>query len=132
VPEVWLRAIDLLEDPLSLVAASGGERRFIHRDFHPGNVLWQDRRVSGLVDWVNASVGCPWADVGHCRVNLASELGQPAVERFLDLYRAASGRDGEYHPYWDISAAIGGLDQDADAAPSPADEKFLNAAVCRL
>ncbi|HEY1519617.1 MAG TPA: aminoglycoside phosphotransferase family protein [Solirubrobacteraceae bacterium] len=132
VPEVWMRAIDLLEDPPSLVAASGGERRFIHRDYHPGNVLWQRGDVSGLIDWVNASIGSPWADVGHCRVNIASELGQDAADRFLELYRDASGRTDDYHPYWDISAAIGGLDQDADAAPSPADEKFLNAAVCRL
>jgi aminoglycoside phosphotransferase (APT) family kinase protein len=132
LPEVWERAIDVLEDPASLVAASGGERRFIHRDYHPGNVLWDLEAVSGLIDWVNASIGSPWADVGHCRVNIASELGQDAADRFLELYRTASGRTDDYHPYWDISAAIGGLDEDADAAPSPADERFLNAAVRRL
>jgi hypothetical protein len=70
--------------------------------------------------------------VGHCRVNIASELGQEAADRFLDLYRAVSGRTDDYHPYWDISAAIGGLDEDADAQPSPADEQFLAAAVARL
>jgi aminoglycoside phosphotransferase (APT) family kinase protein len=131
-PKEWERAIEVLEDPASLVAASGGERRFIHRDYHPGNVLWNLGAVTGLIDWVNASIGSPWADVGHCRVNIASELGQDAADRFLELYRSASGRTGDYAPYWDISAAIGGLDNDADAAPSPADEKFLNAAVRRL
>ena len=105
---------------------------FVHRDYHPGNVLWEAGRLSGIVDWVNASVGSPWADVGHCRVNIASELGPRAADRFLDLYRAVSGRVDDYHPYWDISAAIGGLDEDADGQPSPADEQFLAAAVARL
>ena len=95
-------------------------------------MLWHDGRVSGIVDWVNASIGSPWADVGHCRVNIASELGPGAADRFLDLYRAVSGRPEEYDPYWDISAAIGGLDEDADTQPSSADEQFLAAAVARL
>jgi aminoglycoside phosphotransferase (APT) family kinase protein len=126
-PDVWERAVAVLDDELP-----SEERLFVHRDYHPGNVLWEGGRVSGIVDWVNASIGSPWADVGHCRVNIASELGQDAADRFLDLYRAASGRTDEYHPYWDISAAIGGLDEDADGQPSPADERFLAAAVARL
>jgi len=62
-PDVWLRAIDVLEGQ-----APVRERLFIHRDYHPGNVLWHDEKVSGVVDWVNASIGSPWADVRHCRV----------------------------------------------------------------
>jgi aminoglycoside phosphotransferase (APT) family kinase protein len=126
-PEVWLRAFELLDGPAPSV-----ERTVIHRDYHPGNVLWQDGRVSGVIDWVNTSVGCPWADVGHCRVNIASELGQPAADRFVELYRAAAGRGDDYHPYWDIAAAVGGLDEDIDETPGPADERFLAAAVARL
>jgi aminoglycoside phosphotransferase (APT) family kinase protein len=127
-PDVWECAIDLLERG----GAPSDERLFVHRDYHPGNVLWEGGRVSGIVDWVNASIGSPWADVGHCRVNIASELGLKAADRFLDLYRGVSGRADEYHPYWDISAAIGGLDEDADWQPSRADEEFLAAAVVRL
>jgi len=126
-PEAWLRGIELLDGP-----APTDERLFIHRDFHPGNVLWRDGEVTGVVDWVNASIGSPWADVGHCRVNLADELGQDAADRFLELYREVSGRQDPYHPYWDISAAIGGLDTDADTAPSPADEQFLQSAISNL
>jgi hypothetical protein len=126
-PEAWLRGIELLDGPLPT-----DERLFLHRDFHPGNVLWRDGEVTGVVDWVNASIGSPWADVGHCRVNLAEELGQNAADRFLELYREVSGRQDPYHSYWDISAAIGGLDTDADTAPSPADEQFLQSAICNL
>jgi aminoglycoside phosphotransferase (APT) family kinase protein len=127
-PDVWTRAIDVLEGS----GPPGDERRFIHRDYHPGNVLWHGGRVAGIVDWVNASIGSPWADVGHCRVNIASELGHEAADRFLELYRVVAGRTDDYDPYWDISAAIGGLDEDADSQPSPADEQFLAAAVARL
>jgi aminoglycoside phosphotransferase (APT) family kinase protein len=126
-PDAWLRGIELLDGP-----PPSDERLFIHRDFHPGNVLWQDGEVTGLIDWVNASIGSPWADVGHCRVNLASEIGQEGADRFLELYREASGRQDEYHPYWDVSAAIGGLDEDADNAPSQADEQFLQSAISNL
>ncbi len=125
--DVWERAFDVIDGSFP-----GHERSFVHRDYHPGNVLWERGRVTGIVDWVNASIGSPWADVGHCRVNIASELGQEAADRFLDLYRAVSGRTDDYHPYWDISAAIGGLDEDVDGEPSPADERFLVAAVARL
>ncbi|HEY2603784.1 MAG TPA: aminoglycoside phosphotransferase family protein [Thermoleophilaceae bacterium] len=126
-PDIWLRAIEALTG-----SPPSDERVFIHRDFHPGNVLWEGDRLSGLVDWVNASAGSPWADVGHCRVNIASELGEDAADRFLDLYRTVAGRTDDYHPYWDISAAIGGLDESGDDAPSPADEEFLARAVYRL
>ena len=126
-PNVWSQAIELLDGPVP-----GDERLFVHRDYHPGNVLWKRDELTGVVDWVNASIGSAWADVGHCRVNLAGALGQDAADRFLELYRVAAGRDDHYHPYWDISAAIGGLDEDADDRPSPVDEDFLTAAVSQL
>lgn len=126
-PEAWLRGIEVLDGP-----PPSDERVFLHRDFHPGNVLWEEGRVTGVVDWVNASIGSHWADVGHCRVNLASELGQEAADRFLELYRQVSGRQDPYHPYWDISAVMGGLDGNADHAPSPADEQFLHSAILQL
>src|SRR3954470_5053048 len=75
-PPVWRRAVELLDGP-----APSQERALIHRDYHRGNILWVNGGVSGVVDWVNASVGCPWADVGHCRANLASELGPAALWR---------------------------------------------------
>jgi aminoglycoside phosphotransferase (APT) family kinase protein len=122
-PETWRRGIELHLGPQP-------ERRevLIHRDYHPGNVLWRRGRVTGVVDWANTSRGVPEADVGHCRMNLAGRFGQATADRFLALYRALTGRD-EYHPYWDVVAAIGGVDiEDVDRRT----EEFLAAAVARL
>lgn len=43
------------------------EPRFIHRDYHPANVLWLGDAVSGIVDWPNACRGRrepTWATAG--------------------------------------------------------------------
>jgi aminoglycoside phosphotransferase (APT) family kinase protein len=84
--------------------------------------------VTAVVDWPNASVGVPEADAGHCRWNLAGRFGQAVADRFLALYQALCGRP-DYHPYWDIVAALGGNEEDdLDLA----DEAFLAAALQRL
>jgi aminoglycoside phosphotransferase (APT) family kinase protein len=125
-PKVWLQAMELFDE-----APPPGDGVFIHRDYHPGNVLWVDGEVAGVVDWVHASIGSPDADVGHCRANLAGRFGLTAADRFLELYLTASGRSG-YHPYWDIVAALGGHDEDYFDEPSPEDEHFLAHALRRL
>jgi aminoglycoside phosphotransferase (APT) family kinase protein len=78
--------------------------RFIHRDFHPGNLLWVDGRLAGVVDWVGACVGPAGIDVAHCRLNLALLWGPE---------RADDALPGD--PAWDIEAAFGILDWEGDA-----------------
>jgi aminoglycoside phosphotransferase (APT) family kinase protein len=121
-PHVWERGFAVFDEP-----PPGDERRFIHRDFHPGNVLWSDGAVSGVVDWANASIGNPSADVGHCRMNLAGVLGLAAADSFLELCGIA-----DYHPYWDIVAALGGFDEATLSRWTPVEEEFLARAVTRL
>jgi len=103
VPPVWTRHRFAWE---RAIAAYEGQRPpsdrvFVHRDFHPGNVLWDNDRVSGVVDWVASCAGPPEEDVAHCRVNLARHHGQPAADRFVDLWLRATGR-ADYDPYWDL------------------------------
>jgi aminoglycoside phosphotransferase (APT) family kinase protein len=118
-PDVWVRAFEVFDGP-----APAHDRCLIHRDYHPGNVLWADGAVSGVIDWSNASVGSANADIGHCRVNLAGYIGIEAAERFLEI----TGRE-DYHPYWDLVAALGGFEEgDIDAR----DEDFVAYAVGRL
>jgi aminoglycoside phosphotransferase (APT) family kinase protein len=100
-PEHWARAIELVRGPRPLAREC-----FIHRDYHPNNVLWQGSTVSGIVDWVNACRGAPGIDVGWCRQNLAQLYGVATADRFLEAYRAESGADFEYHPFWDLITLI--------------------------
>jgi aminoglycoside phosphotransferase (APT) family kinase protein len=103
-PEAWASGIAAARGPQPAF-----EPRFIHRDYHPANVLWDHGVVSGVVDWVNGCRGPAGIDVGHCRVNLARLHGVEAADAFLGLYRmhaAAAGADFAYDPYWDIRALL--------------------------
>jgi hypothetical protein len=71
-PPDWLRDKRLWDRALAFYQGPrlDDDSVLIHRDFHPGNVLWARGRVSGVVDWQAACVGPRAADVWHCRGNL--------------------------------------------------------------
>jgi aminoglycoside phosphotransferase (APT) family kinase protein len=121
----WERAFALFERPVP------AGRRFVHRDFHPGNVLWSDGAVSAVVDWACASLGEPDADVGYCRENLARAHSVAVADRFLARHRVLAG-DRPLDPAWDVRAALGGHDAD-DLADwwSAREDAFLAQAVAR-
>lgn len=123
-PRMWERALELFERTPPSHSAAG----FLHRDYHPGNVLWTGGKISGVVDWPSASVGPPEADVGHCRMDLAQSLGLEAADRFAEQWRAITGAD-EPDPRWDLAAALGGFDGDELADWN---EDFVAQAVARL
>ena len=100
-PEAWKKAIEVVQGP-----AHSYRECFVHRDFHPSNVLWLDGRVSGVVDWVNGCRGPAGIDVAWCRHNLANLHGVPAADDFLAAYTAAAGSDFEYDPYWDLMSVV--------------------------
>jgi hypothetical protein len=79
---------------------------FIHRDYHPSNVLWNNGAVSGVVDWVNGCRGPAGIDVAWCRHNLAILHGVRAADDFLAAYIRCAGSDFEYDPYWDLMTLV--------------------------
>ncbi|WP_326579775.1 aminoglycoside phosphotransferase family protein [Actinacidiphila glaucinigra] len=107
-PDLWARAVDVIRrDP---PAHEGG---FLHRDFHPGNVLFTGHgghlRITGVVDWVETSWGPADLDVAHCATALALLHGPAAGMRFADLYTAAGGNLAESpgaHLYWRLLDAL--------------------------
>lgn len=86
---------------------------FIHRDYHPGNVLMKDGVVTGIVDWATAARGPAGIDLARMRLNLAWRLGAPAAAGFLAAYVAAGGDPAERHPYWDLLDAADAMPFDA-------------------
>jgi aminoglycoside phosphotransferase (APT) family kinase protein len=96
---IWERAIDQVRALEPPTAAS-----FIHRDFHPVNVLWSEDAVAGVVDWVNACCG-PWqVDVAHCRLNLAAMYGIPTADDFGIRYEEMTGRS--FDSAWDLRQVV--------------------------
>lgn len=89
---LWARALDVFHGP-----CLDPDRAFIHRDYHPGNVLWRRGRVSGVVDWQAASIGPRAADVWHCRANLLGGLGLDVADRFTAVWQSITG--DTYHPW---------------------------------
>lgn len=101
-PGVWRAAFTLLgETPPSYEAC------LIHRDFHLRNVLWEGARISGVVDWVETSIGPAWLDVAHCRTHLALDHGEVAAGRFVRAYVEAT--DVTAQPYFEVMDAVGCL-----------------------
>ena len=99
-PAMWQTAIDRWRSgpPTEPVV-------FVHRDYHPVNVLWQDGAVSGVVDWVSACRGPAGVVVAHCRTDLTLMYGPALAAGFLAAYRAAVP-GYRYDPYWDIDSIL--------------------------
>ena len=108
VPAGWERAVDVIRrDPPPYDGC------FLHRDFHPGNVLFTGSgaglRVSGVVDWVETSWGPADLDVAHCSTALALLHGPEYGLGFRERYEARGGRrlaDGPEHLYWRLLDAL--------------------------
>ncbi|MFD8544703.1 phosphotransferase family protein [Streptomyces sp. NPDC059649] len=89
----WAAAIDVIRRP-----APPCEGRFLHRDFQPGNVLFdvpsprpEGARITGVVDWAAASWGPADLDVAHCSTILALLHGPAWGPRFTEAYEEAGG-----------------------------------------
>jgi aminoglycoside phosphotransferase (APT) family kinase protein len=90
---LWEKAIAVAhQDPPEL------PQRFIHRDFHPANTLWEGVELTGVVDWTTGSHGPAAVDLGHLRWNLAVDYGEHVADAVLP--------HPEHHPYYDVVTAL--------------------------
>lgn len=108
-PATWARRPDLWRQASVVVAGDpppASRECFIHRDYHPGNTLWSDGRLTGVVDWTQGSRGPPAVDTAHMRWNLAVAYGLDAAERFLEYYRDLSSNTENDQHYWDLVTVL--------------------------
>ncbi|QKW53949.1 phosphotransferase family protein [Streptomyces buecherae] len=106
-PAAWAAAIDVIRRP-----PPPYEGCFLHRDFQPGNVLFDmsparpaAARITGVVDWAAASWGPADLDVAHCSTNLALLHGPAWGTRFAEAYEEAGGMlaaDAGERLYWRV------------------------------
>ncbi len=77
----------------------------LHCDIWLGNLLWAGSDIVAVIDWENAHLGDPLADVGITRLECAWSFGRDAVDAFTDRYVARTGVDARTLPLWDLAAA---------------------------
>ncbi len=82
------------------------EPTLLHGDFWPGNILWRDGRIAGVVDWEDAEIGHPLGDLAIARLDLLWTCGVEAMHAFTHRYQALTGEALHELPYWDLIAAL--------------------------
>lgn len=78
----------------------------LHGDFWPGNILWRDGQLAAIIDWEDAQIGDPLADVASSRLEVLWAFGIDAMQRFTQQYQVMANIDFSYLPYWDLCAAL--------------------------
>ncbi len=78
----------------------------LHGDYWPGNLLWQGDQLAAVIDWEDAALGDPLADLAIARLDLAWIFGQEAMRTFTEHYLSRNNIDLTFLPYWDLCAAL--------------------------
>lgn len=77
-----------------------------HGDYWPGNVLWTDGEISGVIDWEETLIGEPLADLAITRLDIWWILGEAASDEFTSQYQRRMNLDLTNLPYWDLCASL--------------------------
>ncbi len=78
----------------------------LHGDYWPGNLLWNDGQLVAVIDWEDARVGDPLADLANARLEIHLDRGRKAMERFTAGYLALTDLDISNLAWWDLLAAL--------------------------
>ncbi len=87
--------------------------RLIHSDFWPGNTIWAEGRLTGIIDWGSAARGNPAYDVAYLRLDLSITGRFDEADRVLEIYEQEAGAALEDLGVYELLAAL-------RAAPDPA------------
>ena len=63
-----------------------GQPVLLHGDYWPGNTLWRDGTLVGVLDWEDAALGDPVADLANARMELTMAFGAAAADGFTRQY----------------------------------------------
>ncbi|MFI6229072.1 phosphotransferase family protein [Micromonospora echinospora] len=95
--------------PTASILATHGHRLagqqpvLTHYDFWSGNVLWEQKTITGVVDWSGAARASRGLDVSWCRLDLRLLHGPDSAETFLKAYEQAAEAVPEL-ALWDLFA----------------------------
>jgi aminoglycoside phosphotransferase (APT) family kinase protein len=118
-PEDWIGWAGAGETALRerLRVAAGQAQQLLHLDFHPLNVMTDGRQITAVLDWANARVGDPRADVARSYTILAIDPAWPrqphiaVFRRILALawrrgYEQAAGPLGDLALFYAWAGAV--------------------------
>jgi aminoglycoside phosphotransferase (APT) family kinase protein len=94
----------------------------LHGDYWPGNLLFEAGKLASVLDWEEAELGDPLADVALARLDLSWAFGDEAAEIFTASYRRASSIDWTNLARWELCIALrplGQLARWAGSYPAP-------------
>jgi aminoglycoside phosphotransferase (APT) family kinase protein len=97
----------------------------LHGDYWPGNILWHKSRLAGIIDWEDAHVGDPLADLAISRLEILWAFDMDAMRTFTRQYQSLLKLDFSSLPYWDLCAALRPAFQIATWAGTPAREEAM-------
>ena len=106
--------------------------RLLHGDFWPGNVIWDQGRLAAVIDWEDAALGDPLADLGHARVELLWSHGAGAMASLTRRYCALTGAAEADLRRWDLVALLDKLPRIGGWGLPPGREAAMLAAGLRL
>jgi aminoglycoside phosphotransferase (APT) family kinase protein len=78
----------------------------LHGDFWPGNILWHNGSLAAVIDWEDAALGDPLADLAIARLDLHWIFGAAAMHIFTAKYLSQNKIDIYALPRWDLYAAL--------------------------
>jgi aminoglycoside phosphotransferase (APT) family kinase protein len=97
----------------------------LHGDFWPGNIIWKDGQLAAVIDWEDAALGDPLADVANSRREMLWAFGIDAMRSFTHQYQALTTIDFTHLPYWDLCAALRNASQIAEWATDDITKKTM-------
>ena len=97
----------------------------LHGDFWPGNILWRNGQLVGVIDWEDAALGDPLADLAHSRLEILWAFGINAMQSFTHHYQSMTTIDFINLPYWDLYAALRPISQIGEWGLDDSTEKTM-------
>lgn len=79
---------------------------FVHTDYWIGQLLWQQGKITAVLDWEEAGYGDPAYDLAYCRLDLClGQMGRRAADELLHVYQAEMGRSTDNLTLWEFASA---------------------------
>lgn len=115
-----------IQNTLSTPVSSGNPEVVLHGDYWFGNLLWREGHLVGVIDWEDAAIGDPLADLANSRLEVLWAFGEAAMHDFTKLYLRASGFAAAHLAYWDLWAALRPMGKIETWGLDPAQEKAMH------